>query len=152
MRRCNFQFIQNNWQREMMKGNLVLHFQSVKSRRKKLMITWLLLKDIFRTRLLIIFLKVNLFQRRFDKLFFFMPPASNYSVSNTFTDYFNALFVFFLGHIVGSVSKERIKGKALDFLHKMEYNYTKAKFYILFPCYLKYNKYRCHQPLQISNE
>lgn len=38
----------------------------------------------------------------------------------------------------------------MDFLHKMNYNYVKAKFYILFPYYLTYNTYRCHDPLNIS--
>ena len=34
----------------------------------------------------------------------------------------------------------------------MDYNYTKAKFYILFPYYLKYNNFRCNDPLRISND
>lgn len=34
----------------------------------------------------------------------------------------------------------------------MDYNYTKAKFYILFPYYLKYNSYRCNDPLKISDD
>lgn len=40
----------------------------------------------------------------------------------------------------------------MNFLHTMNYNYTKAKFYILFPYYLAYNSYRCHDPLTISME
>jgi len=34
----------------------------------------------------------------------------------------------------------------------MDYNYIKAKFYIIFPYYLYYNSYRCHEPLRISDE
>ena len=45
-----------------------------------------------------------------------------------------------------------MRSKALDFLHKMDYSIIKAKFYILFPLYLAYNGYRCHDPLNISIE
>ena len=62
------------------------------------------------------------------------------------------LFNCIVFDIVAFVSRERIRTKAMDFLHKMEYNYTQAKFYILFPYYLKYNSYRSHDPLRISNE
>jgi len=34
----------------------------------------------------------------------------------------------------------------------MGYNYVKAKFYILFPYYLKYNKFHCHQPLNLTDD
>lgn len=61
-------------------------------------------------------------------------------------------FLTFLVHNLGTVSKERTRAMAMDFLHKMDYNYVKAKFYILFPYYLTYNKYRCHDPLSISLE
>ncbi len=45
-----------------------------------------------------------------------------------------------------------MRAKAMQFLHDMDYNYTRAKFYIFFPYYIKYNKYRSHMPLQISDE
>ena len=45
-----------------------------------------------------------------------------------------------------------MKAKAMEFLHQMDYNYTRAKFYIFFPYYLRYNNYRSHMPLSISDE
>lgn len=62
------------------------------------------------------------------------------------------LLLIFFEIILGTVSKERTRAQAMDFLHKMNYNYTKAKFYILFPYYLTYNAYRCHDPLSITLE
>ena len=61
---------------------------------------------------------------------------------------FISYFIFNLGYVSG----ERTRAQAMDFLHKMDYNYVKAKFYILFPYYLTYNAYRCHDPLNISPE
>lgn len=60
------------------------------------------------------------------------------------------MFIADFIHILGTVSRERTRAKAMDFLHKMDYNYVRAKFYILFPYYLTYNIYRCHDPLSIS--
>jgi hypothetical protein len=40
----------------------------------------------------------------------------------------------------------------MEFLHQMDYNYTKAKFFILFPYYLTYNNFKCHQPLRLSDQ
>lgn len=57
-----------------------------------------------------------------------------------------------LTYILGNVSKERTLAQAMKLLHRMDYNYIKAKFYILFPYYLAYNSYRCHDPLRISLE
>ncbi len=34
----------------------------------------------------------------------------------------------------------------------MEYNYTRAKFYILFPYYLSYNSFKGHDQLKVSDE
>lgn len=62
------------------------------------------------------------------------------------------MFFPYFVYILGTVSRERTRAKAMDFLHKMDYNYVKAKFYILFPYYLTYNTYRCHDPLDISLE
>ena len=53
---------------------------------------------------------------------------------------------------LGSVSRDRARTKAMEFLHEMGYNYVKAKFYILFPYYLKYNSFHCHQPLALSDD
>lgn len=39
----------------------------------------------------------------------------------------------------------------MEFLHEMKYNYTRAKFYILFPYYLAYNQYRCNNPLNLND-
>ncbi len=41
---------------------------------------------------------------------------------------------------------------SLQLLHECEYNYTTAKFYILFPYYKKYNAFKCHEPLVLSNQ
>jgi len=62
------------------------------------------------------------------------------------------MFINLYLFILGTVSRERTRARAIDFLHQMDYNYTKAKFYILFPYYLTYNAYRCHDPLSISLE
>ena len=40
----------------------------------------------------------------------------------------------------------------MEFLHEMNYSYTKAKFYLLFPYYLTYNRFRPHQPLTFSDQ
>lgn len=68
-----------------------------------------------------------------------------YNISNGFT---YSIFA----DILGIASKDRMRARAMKFLHKMDYNYIKAKFYILFPYYLKYNSFRCHDPLNISIE
>lgn len=59
------------------------------------------------------------------------------------------LLTFYL--ISGSVSRDRARTNAMNFLHEMGYNYVKAKFYIMFPYYLTYNKFKCHQPLNLSD-
>ena len=40
----------------------------------------------------------------------------------------------------------------MEFLHEMGYNYIRAKFYLLFPYYLVYNRFRSHQPLALSDQ
>ena len=40
----------------------------------------------------------------------------------------------------------------MDLLHEMNYNYIKAKFFIIFPIYKIYNSYRLHDPLRLSDE
>jgi hypothetical protein len=39
----------------------------------------------------------------------------------------------------------------MELLHEMNYNYTKTKFYLIFPYYLTYNRFKCHQPLALSD-
>lgn len=53
--------------------------------------------------------------------------------------------------MLGVVSRDRTRSKAMEFLHEMGYNYTKAKFHLLFPYYLTFNRIRCHQPLTLTD-
>lgn len=62
----------------------------------------------------------------------------------------SSLLFFFFPNI-GSASRDRARTKAMNFLHQMGYNYIRAKFYILFPYYLTYNRFKCHQPLALTD-
>lgn len=42
--------------------------------------------------------------------------------------------------------------QALNLLHEMNYNFTKARFFVMFPYYLSYNRYRTNNPISISDE
>lgn len=53
--------------------------------------------------------------------------------------------------ISGVVSRDRTRSRAMELLHDMGYNYTKAKFYLIFPYYLTYNRFRAHQPLALTD-
>ena len=53
--------------------------------------------------------------------------------------------------ILGVVSRDRTRSRAMELLHNMGYNYTKAKFYLIFPYYITYNRFRAHQPLALTD-
>jgi hypothetical protein len=40
---------------------------------------------------------------------------------------------------------------ALNLLHDMNYNFIKARFFVVFPYYLHYNRYRSNNPISISD-
>ncbi len=46
----------------------------------------------------------------------------------------------------------RMEEKSLEFLHNMNYSFTRAKFYLLFPTLLKWNEYSSDTPLEISEK
>jgi hypothetical protein len=45
-----------------------------------------------------------------------------------------------------------LEERALNFLHKMDYSVTKAKFYLIFPLFLSFNKYRPHHKIELTEE
>lgn len=67
-----------------------------------------------------------------------------------YSSYMVSVYYFFFPNL-GFPSRDRTRTRAMEFLHEMDYNYTKTKFYLLFPYYLAYNRVRLHQPLQLTN-
>lgn len=45
-----------------------------------------------------------------------------------------------------------LEERALNFLHKMNYSITKAKFYLIFPLFLSFNQYRPHHRIELTEE
>lgn len=57
---------------------------------------------------------------------------------------FGSTLLYFLFVFIYLASKERTRSMALRLLHESDYNYTKAKFFILFPYYKTYNVLKSH--------
>jgi hypothetical protein len=57
----------------------------------------------------------------------------------------------YLAYIVGQGSRDRMHSQAMNMLHEVNYNYIKAKFFVVFPYYLHYNRYKSSSQINISD-
>lgn len=63
----------------------------------------------------------------------------------TLQKFYSFLFVY-----AGTTSREKIYPKALELLHKCDYNLTRAKFSIMFPYFIAYNRLKPETAVQLS--